>query len=328
VLLTGVTKFSQVSIFSQLNNLNDISLDPDYCDLCGITQEDLETCFQPEIERITTENGLDRQEYIDKLKRFYNGYRFSKKDVTVYNPFGLLNHFNKHGDFGAYWFATGTPTFLIKLMEEQRIDILKIEGKKIHLSEFQRFDAGNMDALPVLYQAGYLTIVDCNADGVYTLDYPNEEVRAALAESLLHHFLAGSNDKYSKDEAADALLEGDVDRAMNALRTIFASIPYGIHLKDEKYYQTIVHLVFRMMGLLALSEVQTADGRIDTLVVTRKQVYCFEFKLNGSAEEALAQIDSKEYLLPWHGSGKKLFKVGVSFDYEKRNIKEWLVGES
>ncbi|MDR0684449.1 MAG: PD-(D/E)XK nuclease domain-containing protein, partial [Spirochaetaceae bacterium] len=170
-------------------------------------------------------------------------------------------------------------------------------------------------------------IVDCSADGVYTLDYPNEEVRAALAESLLHHFLAGSSDKYSKDEAADALLEGDVDRAMNALRTIFASIPYGIHLKDEKYYQTIVHLVFRMMGLMALSEVQTADGRIDTLVETRKQVYCFEFKLNGSAEEALAQIDSREYLLPWRGSGKKLFKVGVSFDYEKRNIKEWLVRE-
>ena len=141
-----------------------------------------------------------------------------------------------------------------------------------------------------------------------------------MSSSDYHH-------KYSKYDVADALLEGDVDRAMNALRTIFASIPYGIHLKDEKYYQTIVHLVFRMMGLLALSEVQTADGRIDTLVETRKQVYCFEFKLNGSAEEALAQIDGKEYLLPWHGSGKKLFKVGVSFDYEKRNIKEWLASE-
>jgi hypothetical protein len=327
VLLTGVTYFSQVSIFSQLNNLKDISLNPDYCDLCGITQEEMETCFGPEIERIAAEKGIGRQDYIDKLRRFYNGYRFSKKDLTVYNPFGLLNHFDNRGDFGAYWFATGSPTFLIKLIEEQRIDILDIERKKIALSEFQRFDAGNMDALPVLYQAGYLTIVDCSDDGVYTLDYPNEEVRAALAESLLHYFLAGSNNKYSKDDAADALLEGDGDRAMNALRTIFASIPYGIHLKDERYYHTIVHLVFRMMGLLALSEVQTADGRIDTLVETRKQVYCFEFKLNGSADEALAQIDSKEYLLPWHGSGKKLVKVGVSFDYEKRNVKEWRVSE-
>ncbi|MDR2803197.1 MAG: ATP-binding protein, partial [Treponema sp.] len=324
-LLTGVTKFSQVSIFSQLNNLKDISLNPAYCDICGITQAEMESCFAPEIERITSENGMDRREYLDKVKRFYNGYRFSKKELTVYNPFGLLNHFDNNGDFETYWFATGTPTFLIKLMEEQRIDILTLEKNEVAFSEFQRFDAGNMDALPVLYQSGYLTITDCGDNGVYTLDYPNEEVRAALAESLLHHFLEGSNNKYSKMAIVDAISRGDVDKAMNGLRAIFASIPYGIHLKDEKYYHTIVHLVFRMMGLFCLSEVQTADGRIDTFVETRKYVYCFEFKLNGSAEEALAQIDGKEYLLPWHGSGKQLFKVGVSFDYEKRNIKEWRV---
>jgi hypothetical protein len=323
VLLTGVTKFSQVSIFSQLNNLKDISLNPEYCDICGITQAEMETYFAPEIERITNENGLDRREYLDKAKRFYNGYRFSKKELTVYNPFGLLNHFDNNGDFETYWFATGTPAFLIKLMEEQRIDILDLEKKEVVFSEFQRFDAGNMDALPVLYQSGYLTITDYGDDGVYTLDYPNEEVRAALAESLLHHFLEGSDNRYSKTAIVDALLKGDIDRAMNGLRTIFASIPYGIHLKDERYYQTIVHLVFRMMGLFCLSEVQTAEGRIDTLLETRKRVYCFEFKLNGSAEEALEQIEGKEYLLPWHGSGKQLFKVGVSFDYEKRNIKEW-----
>jgi hypothetical protein len=301
-------------------------LDVDYCDLCGITQQELETYFKPEIERIAAENSLDRQEYVDKLQHFYNGYRFSKKDITVYNPFGLLNHFNKHGEFGIYWFATGTPTFLLKLMEAQKIDVLNLEKKRVVFSEFQRFDAGNMDALPVLYQAGYLTIVDCSPDGVYTLDYPNEEVRAAFAESLLHHFLGGNGDKYSKGDVADGLLEGDVDRAMNALRTIFAAIPYGIHLKDEKYYHTIVHLIFRMLGLCSLSEVQTADGRIDTLVETSKYVYCFEFKLSGTADQALAQIDSKEYLLPWQGRGKKLFKVGVSFDYEKRNINEWKIG--
>jgi hypothetical protein len=329
VLLTGVTKFSQVSIFSQLNNLKDISLNPDYCDLCGITQEELETYFKPEIERITTENGLDRQGYVDKLKRFYNGYRFSEKDVTVYNPFGLLNHFDNNGRFDTYWFATGTPTFLIKLMEEQKIDILTLEENEISAADFQRFDVENMDALAVLYQSGYLTIKDYDdGSGVYSLAYPNEEVRSAFSKSLLDYFCSVPGGDYAQNTARKAFTRGDVDGAMNALRTIFASIPYGVHLKDEKYYQTIVHLVFRMMGLLALSEVQTADGRIDTLVVTRNHVYCFEFKLNGSAEEALAQIDSKEYLLPWRGSGKKLFKVGVSFDYEKRNIKEWLVGEA
>ncbi|MDR3147655.1 MAG: ATP-binding protein, partial [Treponema sp.] len=280
--------------------------------------------FEPEIDHIVAENGLEKQGYIDKLQRFYNGYRFSKKNLTVYNPFGLLNHFTNHGNFETYWFATGTPTFLIKLMEEQRIDILELGKREVAFSEFQRFDAGNMDALPVLYQSGYLTITDYDGEsGVYTLDYPNEEVRAALAESLLHHYLEGSEGTYTTGHIVQALTRGELDEAMETLRTVFSSIPYGIHLRDEKYYQTIVHLVFRMLGLFSLSEVQTADGRIDTLVETRKYVYCFEFKLVGSAEEALAQIDSKEYLLPWRGSGKELIKVGVSFDYEKRNIKEW-----
>ncbi|MDR2444626.1 MAG: ATP-binding protein [Spirochaetaceae bacterium] len=328
VLLTGVTKFSQVSIFSQLNNLSDISLDSDYCDLCGITQEEMEACFEPEIERIVADKGMDRREYVDKLRRFYNGYRFSKKDLTVYNPFGLLNHFNKHGDFGAYWFATGTPTFLIKLIEAQKVDILGLEENKISDADFQKFDVENMNVTAVLYQSGYLTIKDYDDDvGVYTLDYPNEEVRCAFAKSLLDHFCKLPGDESSQSSIATALSGGDAEKAMNVVRTIFASIPYGIHLKDERYYQTIVHLVFRMMGLRCLSEVQTADGRIDTLVETRRYVYCFEFKLNGSAEEALAQIDSKDYLLPWHGSGKKLFKVGVSFDYEKRNVKEWRISE-
>jgi hypothetical protein len=303
-------------------------LNPDYCDLCGITQEEMETCFGPEIERIAAEKGIGRQDYIDKLRRFYNGYRFSKKDLTVYNPFGLLNHFNKHGDFGTYWFATGTPTFLIKLIEEQKVDILNLEKNEVSAADFQKFDVDNMNVTAVLYQSGYLTIKDYDDDvGVYSLDYPNEEVRSAFAKSLLDHFCKLPGGESSQSSIATALSGGDADRAMNVVRTIFASIPYGIHLKDERYYHTIVHLVFRMMGLRCLSEVQTADGRIDTLVETGKYVYCFEFKLNGSAEEALAQIDSKEYLLSWRESGKKLVKVGVSFDYEKRNVKEWKINQ-
>jgi hypothetical protein len=182
-----------------------------------------------------------------------------------------------------------------------------------------------MDALAVLYQSGYLTITGYSESGVYTLDYPNEEVRAAFAESLLHHLLDGNDRDCSKALIARALTEGNIDGAMNALRSIFASIPYGIHLKDEKYYHTIVHLVFRMLGLVCLSEVQTAAGRIDSLVETRKYVYCFEFKLDGSAAEALEQVESREYLLPWGGSRKKLFKVGVNFEYGKRNRGDWLV---
>jgi hypothetical protein len=244
----------------------------------------------------------------------------------VYNPFGLLNHFYEQGKFNAYWFSTGTPTFLATLLEQQKIDILNLEKETVTGFDFQRFDVENMDAVPVLYQSGYLTIVGYDEElGEYALDYPNEEVRGSFAEALLDYYIKKheTGRKPSVLAVPKALLHGDVDGAMQALMPFFAAIPYGIQLKDEKYYQTVVYLVFRMLGLFCQSEVQTAAGRIDTLVETKNHVYCFEFKLNGSAEEALAQIDGKDYLLPWRGSGKELVKVGVSFDFEKRNIGEW-----
>jgi hypothetical protein len=327
-LLTGVTKFSQVSVFSELNNLTDISMNSAYYDICGITQEELEYGFADEIDLVLEQKETDRQSYLAEVKRFYNGYRFSEQPETVYNPFGLLNHFNEQGKFNAYWFATGTPTFLLNLIEKQKINILNLENKTLSAMSFQKFNVDNMDAVAVLYQAGYLTIVDYDEESNgYTLDYPNEEVRASFANALLEY--------YVHDSPADinalavtfprAFARGDIDAALQALKLFFAAIPYDIQLKDEKYYQTIVHLIFRMIGLQCRSEVRIAAGRIDTLVETKNNVYCFEFKLNGTAEKALEQIDSKDYLLPWTGSGKRLFKVGVSFDYGKRNIGEWRV---
>jgi hypothetical protein len=326
VLLTGVTKYSQVSVFSELNNLTDISLTPDYNDICGITQEELEAEFQPEIDGIVQEKNISKPEYLARLKQYYNGYRFSKRADTVYNPFGLLNHFNNHGEFDTYWFATGTPAFLIKLIEMQKIDILHLERTAFTLAGLQKFYVDNMDALAVLYQAGYLTITDYDDEfGEYILDYPNEEVRSAFANALLEHYIHVSAQEVNALSVSlpRALIKGDIDEAMNMLIPFFAAIPYDIQIKDERYYQTVVHLVFKMIGLYCRSEVRIATGRIDTLVETKNAVYCFEFKLDGTAEEALRQIETKEYLLPWTGSGKQLFKVGVSFDYEKRNIDEW-----
>jgi hypothetical protein len=190
----------------------------------------------------------------------------------------------------------------------------------------QKFNVDNMDALAVLYQSGYLTIVDYDEEfNEYALDYPNEEVRSAFANALLEHYIHVSAMDLNALAITlpRALVKGDIETAINALFPFFAAIPYDIQLKDEKYYQTVIHLVFRMLGLYCQSEVRIAAGRIDTLVETKNYVYCFEFKLDGSAEAALAQIDSKEYLLPWQGGGKTLVKVGVSFDYEKRNIGEW-----
>jgi hypothetical protein len=326
VFLTGVTKFSQVSIFSELNNLTDISLNPDYGDICGITQKELETEFREEIEAIAQQQGIARSEYLLKLKRFYNGYRFSKDPNTVYNTFGLLYHFNNHGEFETYWFSTGTPTFLIKLIEAQKIDILDLENMSITLAGLQKFNVDNMDSIAVLYQSGYLTIVDYKSEfGEYILDYPNEEVRSAFANSLLEHYVHVSAHDINalSIRLPKALIKGDIDGAMHELIPFLAAIPYDLTIKQEKYYQTVIHLIFRMLGPYCRSEVKTASGRIDTVVETGNYMYCFEFKLDGSAEEALRQIDDKEYLLPWQNSDKKLVKVGVSFNSEKRNIEEW-----
>jgi hypothetical protein len=193
---------------------------------------------------------------------------------------------------------------------------------------FQKFNVDTMDALAVLYQSGYLTIANYDEElNEYTLDYPNEEVRACFANTLLEHYMQVSAMDVNALAAKlpRAFVKGDIDTVMDALPPFFAAIPYDIQLKDERYYQTIIHLIFRMIGLVCRSEVRLATGRIDTLVETRNNVYCFEFKLNGTAEEALRQIETKEYLLSWTGGGRRVFKIGVNFDYEKRNIGEWKI---
>ncbi|MDR2578804.1 MAG: ATP-binding protein [Chitinispirillales bacterium] len=326
LLLTGVTKFSQVSVFSDLNHLDDLTLDPCYADICGITQEELEQNFEPEIGAILKETGRNREEYMENLRQYYNGYRFSEKPLKVYNPFGLLNHFKKNGKFAPYWYETGTPDFLVKLITDQKINIVNLSKMQVGYREFCKYDVEHMKAEPVLYQSGYLTITDYNDDkSRYTLDFPNIEVRSCFSTSLIEQYLQVPADRSRAliFKLPDALEDGEIEEAVEAIRQYLASIPYDIIKETENYYQTVVHLIFSMLGLNCRSEVRIADGRMDTLVETKNFVYCFEFKLDKTADEALAQIDTKEYLLPWTGSGKKLFKVGVNFDSEKRNIGEW-----
>jgi hypothetical protein len=326
VFLTGVTKFAHVSVFSDLNHLVDLTLDPRYADLCGITQEELEENFEPEIETILEESGKSRGSYLSELRRFYNGYRFSRKMLKVYNPFGLLNHFDKSGEFLSYWYETGTPAFLINLIIKQKVNILDLSHLRVGYEDFRRYDIEEMKAAPLLYQTGYLTISDYDEElNQFILDYPNVEVRSSFSQSLLEQYaqMPEGVSRALYTQLPLALFKGDVDTAMNTLKSFFASIPYDIVKETENYYQTAIHLIFTMLGLNCRSEARIASGRIDTLVETKSFVFCFEFKLNGTADEALAQIDTKEYLLPWKESGKTLFKVGVEFDNEKRNIGEW-----
>jgi hypothetical protein len=327
VFLTGVTKFSHVSIFSDLNNLDDITLNQRYAGLCGLTQKEVEQNFAPEIDNILQKSNMTKETYIEELKRFYNGYRFSKNQLTVYNPFGLLQHFN-NGEFLTYWYNTGTPTFLVKLIADQKINIINLNNLRVTYQDFSKYDIGTMRAEPLLYQTGYLTISGYDEEiNEFTLDYPNEEVRASFAKSLMEQYFEGSNENSRAlyTDLPRALIRGNIDAAMDALRSFFASIPYDIIKEKENYYQTAVHLIFTMLGIQCRSEARIASGRIDTLVETKNFVYCFEFKLNGSADAALSQIDTKDYLLPWKGSGKTLYKIGAVFDTEKRNIGEWKI---
>jgi hypothetical protein len=346
IFITGVSKFSHVSIFSDLNQVTDLTLNPRYADLCGLTHEELEANFEPEIEHVLETTGRNRDEYMGELRRFFNGYRFSEAPLTVYNPFGLLNHFTlsqrrielevslgwvfNHfdGGFMPYGYSA-TSSFAMELVERQKINILDMDNMLVRRDDFGKYDIDNMEAAPILCQTGYLTISGYDAQtDEYALDFPNVEIRSFFAESLLRHYLGRANADPLERTFIRAIVKGNLETAMDTLRRFFAEIPYDILGEKEKYFQSVVHLIFKMLVFNCRSEVRsTVAGRLDTLVETRDFVYCFEFKLNGTAEEALAQIDTKEYSCPWTGSGKKVFKVGVNFDFEKRNIGKWVAAE-
>jgi hypothetical protein len=322
--ITGASNFSQAGVFPELNSLNDISFNPVYYDLCGITQEELQIYFEPEIDRIVRRTDENRYNYFIKLMRFYNGYRFSESELTVYNPFGLLNHFYNKGKFKAYMFASGIPLFVIKLMEEGNINIANLESSKISALDMRMFDAEKINIPLLLYQLGYLSISDYHEEaGLYFLDYPNNETRSAFAKSLLSYYCKISSDEYAQNALLFALMKGNINDIMSAVWTIFSSVSKGIRLNDELYYHAAVNLLFRMLDLFYSSEVRVSDGRIDAMVETAKYVYCFGFALNGGPEEALSGINGGGYPSSWKDTAKKLFKIGVSFDYEKRTIKEW-----
>jgi len=328
IFLTGISKFSQVSIFSALNQLSDLTFNTHYADICGLTQEELEANFGPEIDSVLESKGCSREEYMDKMRRFYNGYRFSKNPLTVYNPFGLLNHFDQSGDFRPYWYRTGTPTLLTDLINDQHIDFANLNNMQVGYEDFERFEIDNMEPAPLLYQTGYLTITDYdeNRESCFTLDYPNLEVRNAFAKSLATRCLKTPSIESTAlcDKLTTALNSGDVDAAMEAVKLFMTKIPYDLFQKREKFFQSVIYVVFAMLGLDCRTEERIATGRLDMVVETRGFVYCFEFKLDGTAEAALAQIDTNEYAIPWTGRGKKVFKVGVNFDFEKKNIGEWV----
>lgn len=325
--LTGVTKFSQVSVFSDLNQLNDISLDYAYATVCGITRQELAETFAPEIEEFGRVNNLSAEETVDKMARQYDGYHFHPKREGVFNPFSVLNAFSKW-ELGSYWFQTGTPTFLVEMLQETEYDLRTLlDGIEAPASMFTeyRVDAGN--PIPLIYQSGYLTIKDYDERfRNYLLCFPNDEVKYGFISFLMPFYTGVKNDDqgFYIGKFINELESGDYDAFLTRLQAFFADFSYELNAKTERHYQVVFYLVFKLMGQFTQAEVKSAKGRADAVVKTPKYIYVFEFKLNGTAEEALQQIDDKGYLIPYQADGREVIKLGVEFSKEERNISRWL----
>jgi len=328
VLLTGVSKFSQVSVFSKLNNLADLSMDERFATMLGYTQDELETNFADRIELAARQHGVTKAELLNRLREWYNGYRFCEDAPTVYNPVSVSKFFESGCKFKNYWFATGTPSFLLKLIRRQQFDFEQELGKTLDELAFAAYDVEQIEALPLLFQTGYLTIKSSSLSrGVthYRLGFPNREVEAAFNAYLLEEYGAAKKERSGvlASELADFLEAGDLKGAMELLRSFLADIPYDIHIKAERYYQTIFYTFFRLVGIFVEAEARTSSGRIDAVVKAGTHIYIFEFKLDGSADAALDQIRDKEYWLKHRAEGKDITLVGASFGAAERNLVEW-----
>ncbi len=335
VFLTGITKFSQLSIFSELNNLNVITMNDNYAAICGITKEELQEQMVPEIQALADRQGLTYEGAVEALRKKYDGYHFSKRSPDVYNPFSLIRSLTD-GDLENYWFSTGTPTVLTQLIK--KYDMNPVELDRGFPATADMFDSPAEEAgdpVPMLYQSGYVTIK--GYDGYsYTLGFPNEEVRHGFLHSLMPYYAAktvSQNDTFLL-KFSRFLREGDLDAAMSLMRSFFSSIPYNAEKQDENHYKTVFFLIARLCTPFVIkTEEASAAGRSDMVVETQDAVYVFEFKLDGTLEEALAQIDSKGYLIAYEvstgtdGKQKKLFKIGANFDSQTRTLGGWKVVE-
>lgn len=327
LLLTGISKFSQLSIFSELNNLQNISMRDEYSALCGITEKELLTDLQPDIQRMADANNETYEEACAHLKKQYDGYHFSKNCEDIYNPFSLFNALNAK-EYKNYWFSTGTPTFLIELLQNVQFDVRMMDGMTAMDDQFDAPTEVITDPIPVLYQSGYLTIKSFDPMfKTYTLAYPNSEVRYGFTEALLPryvHRFPRENTFYIVSFLQD-LMKGDIESCLERTRSFFASIPHDLENKTEKHYQTIFYLLFRLMGQYVDVEVKSAIGRADVVLKLTDAIYVFEFKFDGTPDEALAQIESKNYAIPYQSDGRRIVKIGVNFDSATRTIGEWKI---
>ena len=329
VFLTGITKFSQLSIFSELNNIKNISMDEPYSGICGITKDELLTQMSEDIDALAKKMSLTREETIEKLKENYDGYHFTWPSPDVFNPFSLLNCF-ADGKTKAYWFGTGTPTYLINML--RKFNVLPTRITKMY-AKASSFDAPteNMTTItPLLYQSGYLTIKDYEPmSEIYTLDIPNKEIKVGLFESLLPNYLEGTF-----AEAGDVTIarmsvlirQNDMDGAIRLLQTFFETVPYCNNTNYEGHYQQVLFIIFSLLThFLVDVEIHTPNGRVDIVMLTHTHLYIIELKLNKDAKTAMQQINLKDYAQRFALCGKPVIKVGINFNAKSGQIEDWMI---
>lgn len=326
-LLTGVTKFGKVSVFSDLNNLNDISMSPRFHDICGITDEELHNIFDSEIQLLADNNGQTKEEAYATLKRNYDGYHFTNSVNGIYNPFSILWTLNEKR-YGSYWFNTGTPTYLVELIKKANFNIEELSNYIASEDQLNSIHVDDIDPIPVLYQSGYLTIVEYDKEfGLYTLNYPNEEVKTGFINFLLPFY---SKVKEKQTQAiistfVTAARTGKAEKFMQQLQSLMAGTPYELVRDLENHYQNVMYIITKLMGLYVQAEYRTINGRIDLLIGTKDYLYIIELKFNGTAEQAIEQINKKEYSLPFEQEGRTIIKIGANVSPETRNIENWII---
>ena len=336
-MLTGVTKFGKVSVFSDLNNLRDISLDYDFHSICGITEQELLSYFPTQIDALAERSKLTREECIEKLRRMYDGYHFDEDSPGMYNPFSVLNTFQTR-KFGSYWFETGTPTYLVELLRRHYYDLEEMATSEVTADVLNSIDAESTNPIPVIYQSGYLTIKGYDKEfQMYRLGFPNQEVEEGFIKYLAPFYLDNREERSVFDirSFTSDVREGKPEQFLSRLKSLFASAPYDSVKGDkENHFQNMMWVVFKMMGFYSQTEYRTSDGRIDLLIETPQYRYIMEFKLDGTAEEALQQIKDKNYQLQFFGDslttsngwgGAKTYIIGVNFSKETRTIDKWII---
>ncbi|MBQ9356834.1 MAG: ATP-binding protein [Prevotella sp.] len=333
--ITGITKFSQLSIFSTINNLMNVTMEPQFATICGITEEELVTTLHEDIELLAQKNGLSYEQMHAKLKLQYDGYHFSEFSSELYNPFSLIKAFML-GKLGNYWFDSGTPTFLIRQMQHFHTDITSLDNMQVPATAFDKPTEAMINALPLLYQSGYLTIKGYdNETGIYTLSIPNQEVRVGYTEGLLPSYIGLEANDVQTGFALKfwrALKQNDIDLAMQEMQIYLAGIPYVEGFKKklenaattEGFYEYTLYLIFSMLNVYVQTPVKCLGGRTDMVVWMPDTIYVFEFKAGGTAEEALLQIDNNGYAIPYTTDKQRVVKVGVAFNTETRTIDKWL----